>query len=289
MYRKMAFLLLFISLYTLTGISLARETKGFVIAPDGVKIQYYAEGQGEPTIVFVHGWAGEYADWEKQLAHFSKTNQVVIVELAGFGKSGNNRTEWTMDAFGEDVAAVIKHLDLKNVVLVGHSMGAPVILEAEKRISERILSLVPVDVFKNVESKTPADQVEEMTKGAMEFANNPDKDEISSYLVREVDPEIIEKSYLYLKTHSKIGWEESFRETFRWLSDDLTGVLQKMKSPIVCINSDSSPTDIEMARKYAPKFNAKIIENVGHSIYMEAPDEFNTALSEILDELIRLK
>ena len=86
------------------------EDNGFITSADGVQIKYYTYGKGDPTLVFVHGFASDHLDWEFQRTHFSKNHKVVIVELAGFGKSGNNRTNWTAEAFGQDVVSVMKHL-----------------------------------------------------------------------------------------------------------------------------------------------------------------------------------
>jgi len=61
--------------------------------------------------------------WDEQIRFFSKSNRVVAVDLPGFGASKNHRRSWTMDAYGADVAAVINHLDLDQVILVGFSMG----------------------------------------------------------------------------------------------------------------------------------------------------------------------
>ncbi|MDH5743438.1 MAG: alpha/beta hydrolase, partial [Candidatus Aminicenantes bacterium] len=54
---------------------------------------------------------------------------------------------WTMEAYGEDVVAVVNKLKLQEVILVGHSMGGYVILEAARRLPERIIGLVGVDTL----------------------------------------------------------------------------------------------------------------------------------------------
>src|SRR4030095_12747802 len=78
----------------------------------------------------------------------------------GHGESGLGRNHWTMEAYGEDVAAVIKALDLKNVIMIGHSMGAVVIAEAARHLKGRVAGLVMVDQFKNLGAGMTADQVE---------------------------------------------------------------------------------------------------------------------------------
>ena len=69
-------------------------------------------------------------------------------------KIWKGRKTWNSAAFGSDVAAVVKKLNLKKVVLVGHSMGGGVIAEAVCQIPERIIGLVGAGTFVNVEQPT---------------------------------------------------------------------------------------------------------------------------------------
>ena len=101
-------------------------------------IHYDVHGQGDRALVFVHCWSCDTRTyWQNQVDEFAKDFRVVTVDLGGHGQSGMNRKEWTMAAFGADVAAVVNKLDLKNIVLVGHSMGGPVCLEAARRLQGR--------------------------------------------------------------------------------------------------------------------------------------------------------
>ena len=91
-----------------------------IIAPSGVTISYETAGRGDPPIVFVHGWSCDRSYWAAQAEHFSKTHCVISVDLAGHGQSGLQREDWSVAAFGADVAAVLDALDLHEAVLVGH-------------------------------------------------------------------------------------------------------------------------------------------------------------------------
>ena len=108
------------------------------ISTDGVKISFSKQGDGDTAILFVHGWSNNRTIWEEQIAHFSQKYTVIGIDLAGFGKSGNNRKSWTISAFGDDVIAVIDQLGLKDVVLIGFSLGGPVIVEAAKKAPGKI-------------------------------------------------------------------------------------------------------------------------------------------------------
>ncbi|MFC2038592.1 alpha/beta fold hydrolase, partial [Chloroflexota bacterium] len=124
-----------------------------VNSADGVSIAYSVSGSGSPPLVFVHGWCCDKNYWDPQLSHFSQNHKVVAIDLAGHGDSGLERDEWSMSAFGEDVAAVIRELDIEQVILIGHSMGGPVIIEAAQIVPERIAGLIGVDTFQDIDRK----------------------------------------------------------------------------------------------------------------------------------------
>ncbi len=89
-------------------------------------------------MVLIHGWSCDGNYWKEQIAPLKAKYTTVTVDLAGHGASGANRTDWSMGNFGEDVAAVVRQIHNQKVVLVGHSMGAPVALEAARRIGDRV-------------------------------------------------------------------------------------------------------------------------------------------------------
>ena len=101
---------------------------------DGTSIRFQVDGAGEPTLVLVHGWALDHCLWDGQVPWLSKTHRVVTLDLAGHGGSGRARAQWTMNAFGQDVQAVVEAVGMNAVILVGHSMGGPVVLEAARRL-----------------------------------------------------------------------------------------------------------------------------------------------------------
>ena len=117
------------------------------LSADGVSIHYQVQGKGKPALIFIHGWCCDRSYWDEQLSHFTQQYKVVAIDLAGHGDSGLERKAWTMEAYGEDVVAVVNKLKLQEVILVGHSMGGYVILEAARRLPERIIGLVGVDTL----------------------------------------------------------------------------------------------------------------------------------------------
>ncbi|NDH41758.1 MAG: alpha/beta hydrolase, partial [Gammaproteobacteria bacterium] len=132
------------------------KTKG------GVDIHYELVGSGSPTLVFIHGWNCDRSYWSGQIPVFAATNQVVAIDLAGHGDSGVGRDEWTMANFGEDVAAVADALRLEDMILVGHSMGGPVALEAARRLKARVRMIIGADTLNDVSMTFPDEQLSGM-------------------------------------------------------------------------------------------------------------------------------
>jgi pimeloyl-ACP methyl ester carboxylesterase len=130
---------------------------------DGTPISYEIFGVGEPTLVFVHGWSCDARYWRAQVPEFSKKYRVVVLDLAGHGNSGVSRTKYTMGSFGEDVQAVTESTGSDSVILIGHSMGGPVIAEAARLMSDRVIGLIGIDTLENIEYPMTREELKRMT------------------------------------------------------------------------------------------------------------------------------
>src|SRR6478672_3254341 len=113
-------------------------TNNIATSADGVAIHYEVYQKSSPVLLFVHGWCCDRSYWQKQIAHFSAQYGVVTMDLAGHGDSGLERAAWTIPAFAEDVVAVVKALDLTQVILIGHAYSGAVIVEAALRLPTRV-------------------------------------------------------------------------------------------------------------------------------------------------------
>ena len=129
--------LIIIIITILFGCSNGEETS--VLSADSVRIEYITEGQGEPALIFVHGWCTSKKYWRYQLQHFSGEYKVIALDLAGHGDSGTNRKDWSITAFGQDVAAVVNDLQLHRLILIGHSMGGRLLSRRPGCCPEKLL------------------------------------------------------------------------------------------------------------------------------------------------------
>lgn len=98
---------------------------------DGTPLYYEVRGDGD-AVVFVYGIACLINHWHHQLDFFSNSMKTVAYDLRGHHHSNplQDPSTLTMRNLGEDLVQMVDHLELKSVHVVGHSFGAPVMLEA---------------------------------------------------------------------------------------------------------------------------------------------------------------
>ena len=101
--------------------------------------------QGRPPILFVHGFGCAHSDWDAQVAHLSARYQTVAIDLRGHGVSPGTSEECSIERYGADVAEVMQTLALRPAVLIGHSMGCRVVVEAAMQATARTAGVVLVD------------------------------------------------------------------------------------------------------------------------------------------------
>jgi pimeloyl-ACP methyl ester carboxylesterase len=258
-----------------------------VTSADGVHIEYHVYGAGDPAVILVHGWSCDANYWSAQLDALKARYTVATVNLAGHGASGRNRTDWSIGNFGEDVAAVARQLQNGRIVLVGHSMGAPVALEASRRIGDRVLGIIAVDALKTVGQPpaTPA-QIEARLKPFREnFIEHTREFVSSTFFAPGSDPAFVQK----VAYDMSLAPPEVAVPVMEALSRmDYSTLLPDVRVPVVAINSDRAPpVDEERTRKALPGFTAITLENTGHFLMMEAPERFNPVLLEQIEGLIR--
>jgi pimeloyl-ACP methyl ester carboxylesterase len=274
-------------LLILFGLGCTTGPDNTTMSADGVQISFISQGVGEPAVVFIHGWSNSKSIWDGQVSQFSKKYQTVALDLAGFGESGDNRDEWTIGSFANDVTAVIDKLNLKQVVLVGFSMGAPVAIETANKVPDRILGVVIVDDLHNIEMKVPPQMVAYIDSVFMDLVTNPTIEKmVGGGFVKKNPEESFKRVVSMLNSASKTGWRESLNNTLRWNNESCIESVKKVSVPVTAINSDLQPTNVEAFKAYVPSFQTKIIPGTGHVVMWDAPEEFNRLLEESIEEFM---
>jgi len=261
------------------------QNEDFVPSQDGVSIHYKVYGNGDYPLFFVHGWCTNMGYWDNQIPAFAVNYKIITIDLAGHGKSGKERQNWTMEAYGRDIAAVANKLNLKNMILIGHSMGGPAILEAARLMPDRVIGLVGADTFSDLYMKPyPQDKItlsleslrENFKAGMRElilrtyFDTDTERD-IRTRIMKDMtsaDPDIALGS---LENMLKYDGTESFRT---------------IDCPVRSINSKMTVESFEIAKENTGSLWIEYLEDVGHFVMLEVPLEFNRLLAQFISEFI---
>ncbi len=247
----------------------------------GVPIAWEERGRraNRPSLVLIHGWNCDRRYWDRAMAALEDDYHLIAVDLGGHGESGADRRSWTIGAFGEDVAAVVRRLDLQRAVLVGHSMGGPVAVEAAGRLTGRVIGVVGVDTFQAVEETPPDDldtQLEPFRRNLGKalrildpvFFAPSTEPELEDWIRRDMAAAPISVSVPALESLARY---------------DESAALSALEVPAGSINADIRPTDEEALRRAKPGFELVIVKGTGHFLMMEQPERFARELRRIID------
>ncbi len=254
---------------------------GVVEAADGLPIHYTSHGDGKPALIFVHGWSCDLGYWDSQVAAFADDHRVVRIDLGGHGESGLDRENWSIQAFGGDVNAVLDVLKLDDVILVGHSMGGAVIVEATLASPERVRGLVGVDNFQELELKLTDEQIDGyMAQFESDFPAVVDG-WVRQMFPAGVDGALVDRIAGDMAAAPPVVAMSAMTNFFPWLRDARTSFVN-LPAPFLAINSDLQPTDKEALLAARPDYQLKIMVGGSHFLAQERPVEFNTLLAECI-------
>jgi len=251
---------------------------------DGVRIAYEEHGKGSLALVFVHGWSCNRSFWAGQMEPFSSQFKVVAVDLAGHGDSGRNREKWTIQSYGDDVAAVVKKLDLKRVILIGHSMAGDVIPEAALRLSGRVVGLIWLDTYKKLGAGRTPEEVQTFVAKLRPNFSEATRDLVRSMFVSTSDPALVERVARFMSSAPPSIALPSLDAAFSY-SREMPRTLERLHLPVIAINPENAPTDVPSLEHYGVQ--VIFMPGVGHFLMMEDPERFNGLLRTAIGRLNR--
>ena len=259
-----------------------------VRSKDGTPISYEVHGRGEPTLVFVHGWSCDARYWRKQVPHFSKKHRVVLVDLAGHGHSGSTRTNYTMQAFGEDVRAVAEAVDGHRLILIGHSMGGPVIAEAARLMPNRTVGLVGIDTLHNVEYPMTPEARDQMIAPLKREFQTGCRQFVGSMFVPGTDPLLRDWILSDMSAAPPAVAVSAMEEmTSQYVERQMAKTFDDVRLPIVAVNADMWPIDYEANRRHMLSFEAIVLNKTDHFLMLTRADDFNKALEQAIGKVLQ--
>jgi pimeloyl-ACP methyl ester carboxylesterase len=245
----------------------------------------------------VHGFACCLDDWQAQLEHFKKNHAVVACDLRGHGKTPGRPQECSIAHYGGDVAALVNHLELQGCILVGHSMGCRVVLEANRLLfsshyAERVAGIVLLDGSRS--GSGDPDTAEKAAQAAVEKAGYAAFAESLFRQMffapsREADA-IVARA---LRQSTEFG-PHLWPSMARWDAAEMDAALAAVRAPLLAIQSTTrdaqlrrSPLSAGQSTPYLELIGAsvrgariEILQGVGHFAQIEAAGEVNRLIAD---------
>lgn len=291
--------------------SAEKEKSGFVKMADGAKIHYLETGHvaitgtmqiggtpppgsatnGQvsisntrqlPTLLFVPGWTMPAWIWQKQIEYFAPKYHVIAMDPRCQGESSQTTEGLDPAARARDIKAVVDQLQLSPVVLVGWSMAVmEVVAYVDQFGTKDIAGIVLVD--DDAGGNDPA-----KAQGALQFIGQILRDR------QTADPEFVRKHFF--KQPQPTGYIEKVIQASLAVptntavsllvgkfSADYRATLAKIDRPtLVCAARSPYMDGVVQMQKQIPGSRMEIFEHSGHALFVDEPDQFNTALEKLL-------
>jgi len=264
-------------------------------------ISYIDEGKGEFTLILIHGLASNAGFWRYNIPELSKHFRVIAVDLPGYGKSQKGNFSYSLSFYAETIKNLIDDLNLKNVVLVGHSMGGQISI---------IFALNYPDKLSKLILAAPAG-FEEFQRGEGDWLRNV----ITMYGVKTTTEEGIRRNLSNNFYNWSDKWEWMVEERVRMrkakdfdefaytvdrcvdamLDEPTFNKLSGIKAPTLIIHgkydglipnpylNPGFPSDVfAKGEQEIPNAKRVEIDCAGHMIQIEKADEFNNAVINFL-------
>jgi pimeloyl-ACP methyl ester carboxylesterase len=247
------------------------------------------EGRGAPPLVFVHGFACSHEEWRHQLDFFSKNHETAACDLRGHGATPGLPQECSIEHYGGDVAALVLNLDFSNAVLVGHSMGCRVVLEAARLLPKRIAGVVLIDGSR-AGSGDP-DAAETAARGSIKNNYPAFAEALFRQMFFKPSPEAEAIITRAVRSSAAFG-AELWPRMARWDAAMVEGALATVRGRILAIQSTTRGADLkrsplkpgdtspwlELLKSYGAKI--EIVPDTGHFTQLEAPQRVNQLIAE---------
>ncbi|MBB3769534.1 pimeloyl-ACP methyl ester carboxylesterase [Angulomicrobium tetraedrale] len=271
----------------------------FFRTSDGVTLHYLAAGEGRPVIL-IPGWSQTALEWTFQIAHLAATHHVLAVDMRGHGLSDKPRHGYRIARLAADLAEMIRALELSDVTLVGHSMGASVIwcyleLYGEANIDR----LVFVDQAAAIVASPGWTEAERLEAGSILSAS--EATDLVERLAQDDGPltaSFVTSMFSEAYPSSEMAWilEQNalFPRPFaaRLLQDhafkDWRDVIARIARPCLCVGARRSivPWQAMVATGRSIRDARTVIfeieEGGSHFMFIENPARFNALVSAFL-------
>ncbi len=262
-----------------------------------IDLHYTDHGDGQP-VVLIHGWPLSGRSWEAQVPALIEAGyRVITYDRRGFGQSSQPWHGYEYDTFAADLAALLDHLDLRDAVLIGFSMGGGEVVRylgryGADRVSKIVLaSAVPPYLYKaddNPDGGVDDAMLDGMIAGVKEdrlaFFDEFLDGFFSAGKTMKVSPQQKAYALSLVAVASPKGTTDCMNA---WGRTDFRDDLTKITVPTLVIHGDSDnivPIEVSGQRSAAtiPGSVLVVLEDAPHGLLVSHAEEWNAAVLQFL-------
>ncbi len=250
--------------------------------------------QLEQTIVMLHGFTGSTATWNKIAASLTD-NRLVAIDLVGHGETDSPQdvAAYTMEEQIQLLDEIFRQLDLHEVILLGYSMGGRVALAYATAFPSRISHLVLESASPGL--KTAEERIARRNSDA-ELANKIMQNGIESFVSKWEDiplfatqkklPQDVQQAVREERmAQCEIGLANSLKGMGTGAQNSLWPYLKKLEMPVTLITGTLDTKFCKIAEEMQvllQKGQLVSVNNVGHAIHVENPEQFATIVKDAI-------
>ncbi len=245
---------------------------------------YEVKGKGTPVLL-IHGLGSSTEDWEYQVPEFSKTHKVISYDVRGHGRSSKSPPPYGIDLFAKDVSALIRHLDLGPMHVVGISMGGMIGLELALDFPAMVRSLTICNAGPSL--RLEGLRAKFMLGTRLVIMHMLGMKAVGKKLAREMFPK---PSQVDLRQKVQTRWarndikcyEAAIRAIVAWNVEDRLG---ELKCPVLIVKGEGDKTPSEITDDHMSRMldaRKVVIADSLHATPVDQADAFNEKVLDFI-------
>lgn len=253
---------------------------------DGCSLHYEEYGQGSPLLL-VHGLGSSCQDWEYQIPTLAARYRVIVMDMRGHGRSDKPNERYSIPGFAADVEALIEHLQLGPVHLVGLSMGGMIGFQLAVDHPSLLKSLCIVNSAPQVKLKTANDGLQWAKRWGLGrlFSMSAIGKGLSQTLFPK--PEQAD-----LRNKIAERWGQNDKRAYLASFDAIVGwgvqeKLSRISCPTLIVSADHDYTPVALKEAYVGLIRQArlvVIKDSRHATPLDQPEAFNRELLAFVDD-----
>ena len=268
---------------------------GHVMTSDGVRLSYLEAGAGKP-LVMIPGWSQTAATYKHQLAGLGRHYRVIALDMRGHGESDKPAFGYRLARLAVDTHDALVALDLRQVVLAGHSMGCSVIYSYWEHFGgDRLSKLILIDQSPAMTAWPgwSAEEKDSMSAGEpaamfdwpaefMAAGGVKATEAFVAHQYRNFPPE--ERAWA-LAENLKLPRPYAARLVVDHLAQDWRDVIPRISLPTLVVGSSRNARSQEWIGAHLPGARVEIFAETdggSHFMFMENPEKFNQLVRQFI-------